>query len=192
MQLPKRKLPRLSNFDYSQNGCYFITICTHYKTHLFGKVVDGSVQLNQCGQIAQVELFTIPSHNSGVSLDHFVVMPNHVHILLTIDHGAERASPFTADPSINEYTNLSLIRSIEKERASPFPTISSIVGSFKSGVTNKIHRIFPRMTVWQKSFYDHIIRDETDYATICEYIENNPLKLELDSTLLNKMNNFLK
>jgi len=170
--------------------------------------------LSETGKIAHEELANLSSHYSMVSVDQFVVMPNHVHILLTIDHDpertgrlqtnnpidqsikterastfptdssiirreglpsigsrdSERASPFPTDPSINE-----------TERASPFPTVSTIIGSYKSGVTNKIHRILPNMTVWQKSFYDHIIRDETDYFTICEYIEDNPVKWELDS-----------
>ena len=239
MPLPQRKLPRLSKYDYSQNGCYFLTICTQNKIHLFGKVVDASVQLNQFGQIAQAELTAIPSHYSMVFIDHFVVMPNHVHILLTIDHETERVNPVPNDPSINQterasavstdssinqterasavstdpsineperasavYTDPSInemerasavstdpsIDEMERasavstdpsinqtERASPFPTVSTIIGSYKSGVTNRIHQVCPEVTVWQKSFYDHIIRDETDYFSICRvYRKQSP------------------
>ncbi len=130
----------------------------------------------------------LPSHYSMVTIDHFVVMPNHVHILLTIDHETERASPVPNDPSINETeraspepTRIPINISNQTERASPFPTVSTIVGSYKSGVTNRIHQIVPEMTVWQKSFYDHIIRDEEDYFSIFEYIENNPMKWEMDT-----------
>src|SRR3972149_7527027 len=158
MHLPQRKLLRLTEYDYSQNGCYFITICTHKKNQIFGKVIDGKVMLSTAGQIARDELVNVPSHYSMVTIDQFVVMPNHVHILLTIDHETEHANH------------------IETERASPFPTVSTIIGSYKSGVTNKIHQVRPGLSVWQKSFYDHIIRDETDYLTVCEYIEDNPFK----------------
>jgi len=188
MHLPQRKLLRLTEYDYSQNGCYFITICTHKKNQIFGKVIDGKVMLSTAGQIARDELVNVPSHYSMVTIDQFVVMPNHVHILLTIDHETEhanhieteRASPFPTVSTIIGMDGAAPIGSRDSERVSPFPTVSTIIGSYKSGVTNKIHQVRPGLSVWQKSFYDHIIRDETDYLTVCEYIEDNPFNWELD------------
>ena len=156
MNFPQRKLQRLNNYDYSQNGCYFVTIGTHNKIHIFGKISEDFILLNNFGEIAKLELFRIPSHFPFVSLDNYVIMPNHVHVIVVIDRHFE-------DHGISE-------------RSRPFPTVSMIMGLYKSGVSNKIHRINPEIVVWQKSFHDHIIRNEDDYQNILEYINANPLK----------------
>ena len=160
MSLPQRKHQRLKNFNYSQDGVYFLTICTSDREHLLGIIENGVMHLNQPGEIVKSELIRIPDHVPSVSIDNFAIMPNHIHIIIVINNQ-------------KQCQDLA-------ERSRPFHTVSTIVGLYKSGVTNKIHKINPTLTVWQKSFHDHIIRDEKDYRHIWEYIEHNPMQWELD------------
>lgn len=151
MNLPDRKLPRLSGFDYSSPNYYFVTICTHNRKSIFGKPDC----LNKLGLIAESELTDIEKHYSNVRLDKYVIMPNHVHAIIAIDE-------------------------IETERSRPFPILSTIVGLYKSGVSKQIHKIYPNVEVWQKSFYDKVIRNEAGYLEVWQYIDENPLKWEFD------------
>ena len=156
MNFPQRKLQRLNNYDYSQNGYYFITIGTHNKIYIFGKINEGVLFLNEWGEIAESELLQIPKHFPFVSLDNYVIMPNHVHVIVAIEKYFENHGI--------------------TERSRPFPTVSTIIGLYKSGVSNKIHKINPEIVIWQKSFHDHIIRNEIDHQNIWEYINMNPQK----------------
>lgn len=151
MNFPDRKLPRLSGFDYSSPNYYFVTICTHNRKLIFGTTDS----LNELGLIAESELVGIEKHYSNVRLDKYVIMPNHVHAIIAIDE-------------------------VETERSRPFPTLSTIVGLYKSGVSKRIHEIYPNAVVWQKSFYDKVIRNEAAYLEVWQYIDENPLKWELD------------
>ena len=151
MKLPQRKLQRLKGFDYASANCYFVTICTYEKRCIFGK----PGQLNLFGQIAKKELCGIPGHFQSVTVDKFIVMQNHLHAMIILD-------------------------SAEAERSRPFPTLSSIIGLYKSGGSREIPRIQPELLVWRPSFHDHIIRGEEDYLRIWEYIDENPAKWELD------------
>lgn len=153
MMLPNRKPTRLQNFDYSNSGCYLITICTNNKQHLFGCVDDGSVCLNAYGHIAAEEFEDLPRHYKMIEALKYIVMPNHVHAIIAINCA---------------------------ERSRPFPTIPTIIGLYKSGVSKRIHMIKPDIDVWQKSFYDHIIRNENEYLRVWKYIDENPLKWETD------------
>lgn len=151
MALPVRKLQRLKGYDYSTPTSYFVTICTHNKHCLFGH----PSHLNPYGLIARDYLFRLPDHFPGMQIDHAVVMPNHVHILLTIHWG--NVPPGAA-----------------------FPHLSAIVGSYKSAVSKAIHQITPDIPVWQKSFHDHIPRTEKDFQEIWKYIDENPHNWDLD------------
>ena len=159
MVLPNRKLPRLRGFDYSSQNYYHVTICTCDKKHLFGTIEE----LNIFGKIAQQELINIPSHFKGVTIDQFVIMPNHIHAIIIIG------------------------RNKETEWSRPFPTLPTIVGLYKSGISKKIHEIRPGIEVWQKSFYDEIIRNEQSYREIWEYIGGNPLQWQLDKYYTNSV-----
>lgn len=152
MELPKRKLQRLSGYDYSTPNYYYVTICTYQKKQIFGKPKE----LSKIGKIAEIELLNITNHYSNVKIDKYVVMPNHIHIIVVIDYNC------TA------------------ERSRPFPTLSSVIGLYKSGVAKQIHKQYPNFEVWQKSFYDTIIRNEQSYNEIVRYIEENPDKWEKD------------
>ena len=164
MDLPKRKPTRLKNYDYSSVGYYFITICTHNKKGILSNVVgDGvydipTIELSVIGKIAQQELFEIETHYDNIKIDKFVIMPNHIHLIIEIT-----------------------------EQINPFPTIkydiSNIIGKYKAAVTRKVGNAFmhsDKTKIWQTSFHDHIIRDESDYQKIWNYIDTNPVKWKED------------
>ena len=150
MDLPQRKRLRLAQFDYASHGYYFITICTKGKQKLFLDSVGNGHARSAAGMIAERNLLAIPAHFPHVRNDKHVIMPNHIHTILVIEDA-------------------------KTERACPFPTLSTVIGSYKSSVSKDVG--FP---VWQKSFYDHVIRNETDYQMIWQYIETNPAKWEQD------------
>ncbi len=91
MALPQRKSQRLLGYDYSKQGAYFITLCTHNRQHLFGELVDDTMQINMYGLIAQSHLLDIPQHFDSVFVDKFIVMPNHLHCILIFQGAAERS-----------------------------------------------------------------------------------------------------
>ena len=153
--LPKRKNIRLKYYDYSQNGAYFITICTENKSHLFGEIVPSSVGatcgrplLSNIGIIVRSEIEKIPSVYSNVDIDNYVIMPNHIHMIMSL---CSNGRPQVA------------------------PTISRIVKQFKGSITKKIGH-----SIWQRSYHDHVIRNEAEYQKIWEYIDTNPMKWEYD------------
>ena len=153
----RRKPNRLNNYDYSQSGWYFVTICVQNRECLFGQVENGRMIVNNYGRVAQQYWSEIPEHYEGVILDEFIVMPNHVHGIIVIANVGDRhACPLQSDR--------------------PHQTLPIIIGSFKSATTKQINQIrqTPSNPVWQRSFHDHIIRNEKSYWAIREYIRNNP------------------
>jgi len=174
--LPKRKPTRLKSYNYGQNGYYFITICTKDRKYLFGKIINGIMTLNEYGKIAKNEINDMPKHYKNIVVDNFVIMPNHIHIILIIV-GAPLAAPDVNTPkSTNDITE-------KAGAASGAPTIGNIVRELKSGISKKC-----RFPIWQRNYHDHIIRDQEDYKKIYNYIENNPLQWELDCHNLSNTN----
>ncbi len=161
MELPKRKRMRLSGFDYSTAGCYFVTICTYNGKHLFG---DGE-QLSEIGTIIDEEIKNIPTHYSDVKIDNYVVMPNHVHILLTI--GCD-ALPNNDETVLKEITGKSEHHKLDR-----------VIGLFKAGATRRIHQYEPDLKIWQKSYFDHIIKNKQDYNETWDYIDANPIRWKI-------------
>ena len=154
-QLPKRKSPRLKAFDYSTTGAYFITICTKDRKMLFAPVGADSISARM---IEKTFIETI-EHYHGVESPIYVVMPNHFHAIVTI----KRADMESA------------------------PTVSEIVQSFKRYSTIEYTKmvkdgILPPFEgrIWQRSFYDHIIRNQNDYNEIYKYIYENPMRWKFD------------
>ncbi|WP_213975136.1 transposase [Tepidanaerobacter acetatoxydans] len=154
-KLPKRKNIRLNEYDYSQVGYYFITICTNDKKNLFwnvGETYSSQFQkppLSKIGEIVEYGINKINSIYDNVEINKYVIMPNHIHFIIVL-HAEEGRSKNT-------------------------PTISRIVQQLKGSISKQVG--FP---LWQKSFYDHIIRNQQEYEKIYEYIETNPLKWEED------------
>ena len=169
-----RKKLRLENFDYTSPGAYFFTICTQYRKPIFGKVDGGQVYLSWKGVIVYQMWTGLPDHFPNVKLDEFVVMPNHLHGILWL---LEREKPIIKmHPS-------------PKNQSGHYPpshlqpgSLSVIIRSFKSAVTRKINQMghTSGQTLWQRSFYHHILRDDDDLSQHREYIIENPLRWTLD------------
>ena len=144
-----RKHNRLTEYDYSQNGYYFITICTAEKRKMLCDISVGigcarpQTTLTEIGKLVAENVGILNGTYETVRVDKYVVMPNHVHLILTIQNGRTQFAP----------------------------TVSRIVKQFKGTITKQLG-----FGIWQKSFYDHVIRDEEDYLRIWEYIDNNPAK----------------
>ena len=174
----KYRIPsaRLQGWDYSCNGVYFITICTLNNIHYFGDIINGKMQLSNIGVIADIFLYEIKNHTKNTALNTFVVMPNHIHVILMINKPITNTSVETLHA-----TSLSR-RKQNKQMASIAPksaSISTIIRSYKSAVTKHSHRLGYKFS-WQSRFHDHIIRNDESFNQITEYITNNPQNWEKD------------
>ena len=167
-----RKSIRLQGYDYSQDGAYFITVCTHNRVPLFGEIVDGVMALNTAGQIVEKCWCAIPEHFPQVTLDEFVVMPNHVHGIITIG-----TTVGVNNVGANDY----LPQPPRPLQHGTSRTIGSMVRGFKIGVTRWFRANTDIHAVWQRNYYEHIIRNEDAYLKIAEYIQTNPQRWEIDT-----------
>ncbi|MEA2015034.1 MAG: transposase [Thermodesulfobacteriota bacterium] len=162
-----RRSIRLKGYDYSQAGAYFVSICTQNRECLFGKITDGQMVLNDAGKIVADEWIKTGAIRNNVALDEWVVMPNHFLGILVVDdrRGTARRAP-----------------TIEQFGQPVSNSIPTIIRSFKSAVTKRINEIrkTPGKKLWQRNYYEHIIRDENELNRIREYIVNNPMKWGLD------------
>ncbi len=159
---------RLSTWDYAGDGLYFITICTKNREHFFGECSDGKMKLSTVGAIVQGFWFDIPNHFDNVYLGEFVVMPNHIHGILSVQKPEIAPEDLNNKPVDEEHT---LIRRISPKAGS----LPVVIGSFKSVCSKHIHKTFPTLNfAWQERYWDNIIRDATAHNTISEYILNNP------------------
>ena len=170
MEQPKRKHTRLPRYDYSEPGVYFLTLCTKNRSRCLSKIVgrgldpaaqsSGSpeiyypvgyeLELTPYGMIVEQELLALPRRYDAVELLQYVVMPDHLHILLQL----------AATPTAGR---------------NPRPAVPTMIGLYKAGVSRKCKR-----ALWQTSYYDHVVRCEQELLEIQRYIENNPLQWVLD------------
>ena len=164
----QRRNLRLGGYDYAQPGAYFLTICVHDRACLLGDIVDEEMRLNDAGQVIANTWKELPKRFATLTLDRFVVMPNHVHGILMIDVGR---------PYITHH----------RPGAAGEPTIGRIVGAFKSLTTVNYIRGVRQCAwtpfngrLWQRNYYEHVIRDETSLNRIREYILQNPLRWAVD------------
>ncbi len=152
-RLPKRKHPRLNNYDYSSTGAYFVTICTQDRTCLLSRIVGrglapADIEYTEYGRIAMQQLLSLGERYPYLKIDRYVVMPNHIHIILFLDYRTAGASPR--------------------------PTVMDIICTYKSLTTKKCKELKPIDKLFQTSFHEHIIRDRSDYENIVKYILDNP------------------
>jgi len=177
-ELPKRKAIRIEDYDYSTPGAYFITVCTANREKIFWSDRRGElcspadnvqtgdqrsplrVELSDVGKIVDVEIQKMNTVYDAVRVDKYCIMPDHIHFILSIDTDENG-------------------RTCRGKLCSPAcaPTISRVIKQFKGSITKQVGR-----PIWQKSFYDHGIRNQQDYDEIWAYIENNPLKYALKRT----------
>lgn len=153
MPLFQRKSPRLQDYDYSQSGAYFVTICTYNKNCYFGGITDTTMQLSNIGQIANERWAMLSEFYQSVQLDDYVVMPNHLHGILFLLETGEKS-----------------------------PELGNIIGGYKSGVSRTVRQeTHLKSSLWQSRFHDHIIRNEVDLNRIREYIQTNPARWKSDT-----------
>ncbi|MDD3580050.1 MAG: transposase [Desulfobacca sp.] len=180
-----RRSIRLSGYDYSQAGAYFITFCTHQRQSLLGQVIDGQMVLNAAGQAVWEVWEMLPGRFPTISLGDFTVMPNHVHGIIIIDttSGAGQVLPKNnMHPSSGRGAAGRAPEATSQGAASSAPTLGQIMRAFKSISAITVNRLLGRsgQSLWQRNYYEHVIRDEKSLNRIREYIMTNPLRWHLD------------
>lgn len=169
-----RKSIRIKEYDYAKPGAYFVTIVTYQRDCLFGEIKNGETMLNDFGTIADECWRAIPEHFPFVELGAYVIMPNHVHGVIVINdmgdgtgRGAAMLRPYDDNPNPH------------KINVKP-GSLGAIVRSFKSAVSYRINKEHNATGIWQRNYYEHIIRDEKDLQRITDYIEANPSRWDED------------
>ena len=150
---PQRKNTRLKTSDYSQPGYYFITLCTRDRAPLLGSIVEGVVCLSALGKMVKEQTELLPGRYDRLLRDKYVIMPNHIHMILRI---AERINPLHTGAAAKE-------KHID---------IPNVIGKWKAGIT----RQSGGHSIWQETYYDRVIRSEAEYLRIWNYIDTNPVK----------------
>ena len=161
-ELPQRKHPRLDNYDYSSAGAYFVTICTQNRRCVLSRIVGrrlapaeaSGMEYTSFGKIAEQQLLSLKDRYAYLSVDQYVIMPNHIHVVLILES--------------------------EAAGASPRPTITDIVCAYKSLTTRECKKNGFDGKLFQTSFYEHIIRGREDYEEIVKYIYENPIRWYYD------------
>lgn len=162
----------MAGYDYSTFGYYFVTICTHKRECWFGEIVGGKMVLNTSGIIVEMVLTMLPKRHD-VKMDEFQIMPNHVHMIVNIvgaHHDAPDKHPWEIQLQQRAIRESPLRRSL----------LSTIIGYFKMNSSKMIHAMNPNVCVWQRNYYERIIRNERELNQIRKYIRDNPANWEKD------------
>ena len=176
----QRRSIRLKGYDYVTPGAYFVTICTHERECLFGDIVDGVMRLNDAGQMVNTVWNEIPAHYSGIDVDAFIVMPNHIHGIVAIVGAAPRGRP-GPEPSKNGQpqgvaptaVGLSLPEVVNR-----FKTMTT--KRYADGVKQNGWPVFPGK-LWQRNYYERVIRNVNELSATREYITCNPQQWPMDT-----------
>lgn len=183
-----RRSMRLEGYDYSQPGAYFITLVTSQREHLFGQILDGAMQLSILGRMARDEWMRSSQIRHEIRLyeDEIVVMPNHLHGIVWIatdelDNntsivGADSIRPYNDPQDANLASGANLAPLLRRMPRS----LGTFVSGFKSSVTSRALKEMNISPVWQRNYYDHIIRNQEDFKNIWQYIDDNPRKWQED------------
>jgi len=161
----RRRPLRLKDYDYSQEGAYFITICIHNRKCILGEIIDNEVRLNNWGKVVESEWLQTPILRPYVALDAYVVMPNHFHAIFFLqdqNRATQRVAPTQT-----------------KTPTGPKPaSVGAIIGQLKSQLTKRLNSTGRKSKepFWQRNYYEHVIRDEADLNRIREYVQNNPVR----------------
>ena len=207
MEMKNRKANRMREYDYSRPGHYFVTICVQGRKELFGEIINDRIMTNAAGEMVEETWRGLPKYYRGIQMDEFQAMPNHVHGIIVIpgnefSHGTVGTGPciqqgfvgtgLRACPNAGQPQRVGQPRRVvptgpEEDSREDIPELSDIVHRFKSwtahqymaGVGKDGWEPFDGK-LWQRSFFDHVIRNEKDLNRIREYIRNNPLKWAFD------------
>ena len=164
-----RRSLRLKGYDYSQAGGYFVTICAYRKQCLFGEIIDAKMQLNEFGEVVQEEWLRTEKVRDRVELDVSMIMPNHLHGIIILK---------------NDINEVGATRRVAHSRPCGLKagSLAAMIGQFKSLVTKRINQMrnMRGSHVWQRNYYEHVIRNDRELNDIREYIINNPMAWDLD------------
>jgi len=189
----RRRSIRLKGYDYHQPGAYFVTICTQDRACLFGDVVEGEIRLNDAGRMVHDVWNELPNHYPGIVIDAFVVMPNHIHGIIILVGADPRVCP-NADPRVCPDTGQPSVgvgpRAYPGQPQGVAPTLGlpDVVHRFKTMTTRRYTDGAKQLgwepfrgRLWQRNYYEHIIRNEESLNRIREYIFTNPVRWVMDS-----------
>jgi putative transposase len=173
-----RSSARLKTFDYASNAAYFVTVCTFSRDHLFGEIVDGEMQLNAAGQIVAECWDLIPEHFPNVELDAFIVMPDHIHGIVLISQPSDKNERGTVVVGATHASPLRPDTALERPNGPKKRSLGSIIGSFKSAASKRINesRGLPGTPIWQRNYWDRVIRDDRELEETRKYILENPAR----------------
>lgn len=179
----QRRSIRLPDYDYSQAGYYFITVCVQNRTCLLGEINNGTMQLNLAGQQIEQSWQWLAQQYPYVTLDEYIVMPNHFHGILKIDtagRGASRCAP-TMDNTKSDTSRCALTMS-DTSKFTMIKPLGQLIGAFKTVSTKQINLMQNTLglKLWQRNYWEHVIRNEARLQFIRQYIANNPQTWELD------------
>jgi REP element-mobilizing transposase RayT len=177
--LPNRQSIRLKNYDYSQPGYYFITICTQDRIHRFGKIIHEKMRLNDAGEIVADEWKKTPIMRKNIQLDEWIIMPNHFHTIIIV--GARCTRPMNNTRPLTE-NGRKVNGRMQSAPTDSRVVLGDIIRGFKSSVTKRVRQL-PNMNdtkLWQRNYWEHIIRNENELNHIRNYIRHNPQKWEMD------------
>ena len=167
-----RRSMRLPGYDYTQPGAYFVTVCTQNRECMFGDVVEGQIALADPGRMVESLWRDLPEHYPGVALDEFVVMPNHLHGIIILVGAGPRACPD---------------KPRQPQGVAPTLSLPDVVHRFKSLTTARYRREVRECgsqpfadRLWQRNYYEHVIRDEDELDSVRQYIAENPLRWDHD------------
>lgn len=170
MVIRHRKLNRLKNFDYSSSGYYFVTICTKNRRVYFGNINNNKIILNLYGNIVQKYIFELPKRYKNIGLDQFIIMPNHIHLIIIIKY-----TPIPVG-TIHELSLQNTNNQLQRRNM----LLCKIIGFLKMNSSKQIHQMGLNLFQWQRSYYDEIIRNEYSLYFIRQYIRENPINWSED------------
>ncbi len=200
-----RRTIRLQNYDYTQPGFYFVTICTYKKKWMFGEIVNDEMHLNDVGKVIQSTWNTLPGRFPHVELDEYVIMPNHIHGIIIIEETSIRTPKVSNSSKLPErfkqymHANDAIISAsvppphpVGRDKSGPYdasrlhytstlPALDEIVRTFKAVSTHGVRLSEKPNFAWQSRYYEHIIRNDKELDRISEYIANNPARWAEDS-----------
>jgi len=183
-KIHNRQSIRLKGYDYSQAGLYFVTICCQNREHLFGKIDNGIMVLNDAGGMIEKIWYEIPNDFMNIHLHEYITMPNHIHGIIEIAVGADSISAHSISAPISNAISNAIVDPKRAEMDSaPTAGLPQIIQSFKRHTTIKYikmvkQNILPAFDkrIWQRNYWEHIIRNENEFIRISDYIRNNPIK----------------
>jgi len=171
-EIHHRRSIRFSGYDYSQPGAYYVTVCTHEKRHLFGEIIESEMKLSGCGEVVRRVWEGLTRRYPAVQTDSFVVMPNHIHAIIVVnDVGA-----------IHKLPSGEFKRAVHEPPVRGRMLLPTVIGYFKMQTAKRINemRDTPGAPVWQRNYYEHIVRNEDELGKIRQYIATNRLRWSSD------------